>query len=144
MKRRPYRQAPSPPRIRGAARERRQVKALFEKLCRQPMESFPPPRGRLTASCQQGVYVIRDHKKRVVHVGRSRTGKRGLRQRLNNHLHGASSFVIHYLEGDGSRLRRGYTFQCIEIPGRRSRALVEALAAGLLCPLHIDGKRDAD
>ena len=53
-----------------------------------------------------GVYIIYSPNGRVTHVGRTVRGKRGLRQRLNNHLHGASSFV-YLMHGAGrSRLSR--------------------------------------
>jgi hypothetical protein len=42
---------------------------------------------------------------KVLHVGRTPRGKKGLRQRLNNHLHAGSSFTLKYLDGHGARLR---------------------------------------
>jgi hypothetical protein len=83
-----------------------------------------------------GVYVIYDPKGRVAHVGRTVRGKRGLYQRLNNHLHGKSSFVIKALDGKGGVLRRGYKFR-IAVENSRLRAFLEAFAIGQLCPDHI-------
>jgi hypothetical protein len=54
-------------------------------------------------------------------------GKRGLYQRLNNHLQGASSFVIKALDG----------YRCIAVENNRLRAFLEAFAIGHLCPDHI-------
>jgi excinuclease UvrABC nuclease subunit len=87
----------------------------------------------------QGVYVICDPKNVVVHVGRTTRGKRGLSQRLNNHLRGQSSFVRHYddLRGRGRRLRDSYKFRYIVIENNRRRALLEAFATGKLCPKHL-------
>lgn len=55
-------------------------------------------------------------------------GKRGLYQRLNNHLHGRSSFVIKALNGKGARFRRGFKFRFVTIENSCLRALVEAFA----------------
>jgi hypothetical protein len=41
-------------------------------------------------------------------VGRTVRAKKGLRERLGNHLRAQSSFVISYLEGRGKRLKRIY------------------------------------
>jgi hypothetical protein len=65
----------------------------------------------LDAPAKHGVYIIRQGKI-VLHVGRTVRGQGGLRQRLNNHLHEASSFTREYLEGKGAILRKsGYTYQ---------------------------------
>jgi hypothetical protein len=56
---------------------------------------------------------------------------------LKDHLHGNSSFTNEYLKGDGSILRRGYMYKYLIILDPRERALVEALAVGTLCPLHL-------
>jgi hypothetical protein len=119
-------------------REQRGVRALFIKLRRAYSHPFPKPRERIDAPNKQGVYVIYSPRARkVVHVGRTYKGTAGLRQRLNNHLHGQSSFTQKYLGGHGSKLRNGYTFRCLPIASRRRRALLEAYAAGCLCPAHI-------
>jgi hypothetical protein len=83
------------------------------------------------------VYVITDPKGRVVHVGRTLRGRRGLYQRLRNHLQGQSSFVLLYLGGKGTKLRKGFSYQYLKVSDNRQRALVESLAVGRLCPLHI-------
>lgn len=122
--------------------ERRELIRLFRELCRQPLHPFPAARQRLKAPCSQGVYIIRDSAQRIAHVGRSRTGGEGICGRLKQHLANKSSFVYYHLDQNPARLRSGYTFQYLEVPARRTRALLEALAAGLLCPIHIDGKAD--
>ncbi|WP_256387933.1 hypothetical protein [Bradyrhizobium sp. SK17] len=42
--------------------------------------------------------MIYDSKSVVAHVGRGVQGRRGLDQRINNHLHGRPSFVIKAFE----------------------------------------------
>lgn len=88
-------------------------------------------------STEQGVYIIYDPKGEVVHVGRSVRGRNGLYQRLRNHLRGNSSFTKQFLNGDGSKLRSGYKYKYKVIPNPRTRALLEALATGRLCPKHL-------
>ena len=117
--------------------ERRIVIQLFRQLCRQPVIPFPAPRGRLDAPYALGVYLIRDPSKHVVHVGRTPRAKNGLHQRLGDHLAGRSSFVYDHLGGDGSRLRAGYSFQCLAVEDGRKRALLEAFATAWLCPDHL-------
>ena len=113
-----------------------EVQKLFKNLCDQTLQPFPKKREPLNAPTTHGVYVIRKGSK-VAHVGRTLRGKHGLHQRLSNHLQGASSFTQNYLNGSGSKLREGYTFQHLEVKGPRLRALVEAYAIGILCPEHL-------
>jgi hypothetical protein len=75
--------------------------------------------------------------RRVVHVGRTLRGHNGLKQRLVNHLRGQSSFVQAHLKGKASRLRDEYTFQYLEVPDDRKRALLECLAIASYCPEHL-------
>ncbi|MGX1348008.1 hypothetical protein AB7M49_001584 [Bradyrhizobium elkanii] len=113
-------------------------KAKFERLIRSPMTQFPNAGERLDVPHLQGVYIIYDPKGRVAHVGRTVRGKRGLHQRLNNHLQGASSFVQKEL-AEGSALRGGYKYRFIAIEDNRLRAFLEAFTIGQLCPDHIGG-----
>jgi hypothetical protein len=69
--------------------------------------------------------------------GRTVRGTRRLHQRLSNHLHGRSSFVITVLMGKGAKLRSGYKSRFLAIEDSRLRALVEAFAIGQLCPDHL-------
>jgi hypothetical protein len=115
---------------------------LYEELLQQKEHPFPQPGEPLEASKKQGVYVIRQGRK-VVHAGRTMGGKEGLKQRLSDHLKGKSSFAMHFLGGDGSRLRTGYTFQYLEVSDAKNRAWLEALVAGTLCPAHIGIGREA-
>lgn len=120
-------------------KETKKVENLFIKLIKSRFHEFPKkgyteiigvPRG-------QGVYIIYDNKGAVVHVGRTQRGKNGLRQRLNNHLLGQSSFAENFLDRKGSQLRGRYKFKYLVIKNSRERALVEALAIGKLCPKHL-------
>lgn len=117
--------------------EPKTIKAKLNHLLRSPLLRFPVVGERLTIPHLQGVYVIYDPKGRVAHVGRTVRGKRGLHQRINNHLHGRSSFVIKALNGKGAQLRQGFKFRFIAIENGRLRALLEAFAIGQLCPDHL-------
>jgi hypothetical protein len=117
--------------------EKRKISALLSKLLKAEVEYFPPPRSSLTATRKQGVYIIYSPSGKVLHVGRTPSGKNGIRQRLSNHLHGASSFTIHHLNKKGSRLRHGYYYRALPVANARHRALLEALGVGQLCPVHI-------
>jgi hypothetical protein len=124
-----------------ATLEQKEVEGLFIELMHAQQESFPEAgkRKALAAPDKRGVYVIYDRSGRVVHVGGTPRGKSGLAQRLENHLHSASTFTKNYspLNGDGSRLRDGYTFRCLPVSNDRLRAFLEAYAIGHLCPAHI-------
>ena len=117
--------------------ERHRIKRLFHALAKQRRRAFPPAGRRLDVPSSHGVYVIRDPRGSVVHVGRTHRGQSGLSQRLNNHLRGQSSFVNVYLRRHGGRLRRGYTFQYLEVPDHRERALLEHFATSWHCPKHL-------
>ncbi len=117
--------------------EHQGIKNLFESLCSQPKKAFPQPRQPLDAPAKHGVYIIRQGGT-VLHVGRTVRGQDGLHQRLNNHLHGSSSFTRKYLNGKGATLREnGFTYQFLEVEDARKRALLEAFAVGVLCPKHL-------
>lgn len=113
------------------------LKRVFRQLIRSPMVSFPEARQSIDAPDAKGVYVIYSPRGKVLHVGRTPRGKKGLRQRLNNHLHAGSSFTIKYLDGYGVRLRNGYKFRCLVVENPRRRALLESYATGQLCPAHL-------
>jgi hypothetical protein len=117
--------------------ERDHIRKLFLRLEAQPTVPFPQARERLVAPEEHGVYVIRTTRRRVVHVGRTLRGKKGLRQRLRNHLAAESSFVNAYLAGKGERLRSGYTYQCLVVRDDRRRALLEHYATAWHCPAHL-------
>lgn len=117
--------------------ERKRIRKLLSDLNRQRLYTFPEPRCSLDAPREHGVYIIRNSRGRVVHVGRTYRGKAGLLQCLRNHLAAQSSFVVAFLDGDGSRLRNGYTFQYLKVRDERERALLEYLATAWHCPKHL-------
>jgi hypothetical protein len=117
-------------------RERKTVIILFTKLMKNPLQTFPPLWGELIAPKKKGVYVIHDPSGIVVHVGRTPRAKEGMHRRLRAHMSGNSSFTHKHLKKDGSKLRSKYQFRCIVVDDSRHRALLEAYAAGQLCPEH--------
>jgi len=58
-----------------------------------------------------------------------------------NHMRAGSSFTNIYLSGDGSVLRAGCGFRYLLVEDRRRRSLLEAYAAGCLCPIHIGHRK---
>lgn len=118
--------------------ESAKIREYFNRLRRARRYRFPPLRQPLNCPPKHGVYLIFSPRGRVAHVGRTtRTGS-GLLDRLRAHLAGNSSFVDKYLtKRRRYLLRRGYTYSWVLVPSPRHRALVEALATGRLCPLHI-------
>jgi hypothetical protein len=115
------------------------IKKLFDELIHQKLFLFPH-KGyveKLGVPSRQGVYVIYDPRKIPVHVGRTVRGRNGLRQRLNQHMLGQSSFVQEFLKGCGSKLRGKYSFRYYVINNDRHRALAESLGVGIICPKHL-------
>jgi excinuclease UvrABC nuclease subunit len=119
------------------AREPTTIRELFRQLLRAPRTAFPKPRERLAVPDSHGVYIIFSPRGTVLHVGRTVRGESGLRRRLNNHLHGGSSFTRQFLRGKGSKLRGTHTFAFLEVANARRRALLEAFASGSLCPKYL-------
>jgi hypothetical protein len=119
--------------------DRKIIKARFAKLKRAPLRTFPDLYEKLDAPDRPGVYVIYSPRGVVLHVGSTPKGRKGIAQRLRDHLGTRSSFTLQYkrLKQDGSRLRKGYKFRCLPVRKRRFRALLEAYAIGCLCPEHI-------
>jgi predicted GIY-YIG superfamily endonuclease len=116
--------------------ESQEVKKLFKKLCKEDKYEFPE-NGSPEAIEKQGVYIIREGET-VLHVGRTKTAKNGINQRLEDHLSGTSSFAKNYLKKNQKNLRNGnYTYQFLEVDDDRKRALLEAYTIGVLCPEHI-------
>lgn len=116
----------------------KKLESLYKELISSPVYRFPAEGQKLNASKMRGVYIIRNKKKRVLHAGATPRARKGIYQRLNDHLSGNSSFTNKYLKGDGSRLRRNYYYQFLEIPDSKMRMLLEAYAAICLKPEHWD------
>ena len=118
------------------ATELEKIRGLYKKLINEEKHIFPKT-GGLKAPIERGVYVIFDPKGTVLHVGKTSRAKQGLRQRLNNHLRGQSSFTKKYLKGRGAKLRAGYAFKSVIVDDARLRTLLEAYALAYLCPKHL-------
>lgn len=113
------------------------IKELFDELIRAPLQPFPAAGTPREAPDQRGVYVIYDKDGGVCHVGGTPRARKGMRQRLDNHLRGLSSYTKACFNHDGSQLRDGYQFRCLAVTSPRERALLECYAIGHLCPSHI-------
>ena len=113
------------------------IAGRFKELIGQESRAFPKPREQVDAPTKPGVYII--YRGGVVlHVGRTVRGKNGIRQRLNNHLHNASSFTNTYLDGNGEELRsKKYSYKYLVVQNSRKRALLENYAICMLCPKHL-------
>lgn len=116
--------------------ESEKIMKLHNTLVSSPLQEFPAV-GKIDASSKQGVYVIYDNKMRSLHVGKTNGGQNGINQRLLNHVWNQSSFSKLYMQKNNIFLRRWGKFQFIELQDDRERSLLEALTAGLLCPIHI-------
>lgn len=111
---------------------------LHHQILETDFNPFPPKGTGIKVSTKQGVYIIFNSEGEPLHVGRTIRGKYGLNQRLTNHLgKNGSSFTINYHDHDGDKLRKGYKFKYIEESDARTRALLEALTTGLLCPAYV-------
>jgi hypothetical protein len=111
------------------------IRRLFKKLLAQPSHPFPQRGIGIDAPTAHGVYVIK--KARVIwHVGRTTRAKNGLKQRLTGHLRGKSSFMDKKFKRKGDKLRSGFVYQYLKVKDHKHRAILEAYAAGCLCPRH--------
>lgn len=116
--------------------EHEKIKELFQELLVQPKKLFPKEGYDYEASKEKGVYVILKGLK-VLHVGCTPRARKGIGQRLRNHLQGKSSFVRKFLKGNPSELRQGCSFQYLAVEDSRQRMLLESYAVGILCPEHL-------
>jgi hypothetical protein len=117
--------------------EREQIHAMFLELVNSSPKTFPLLGGRLDAPKKRGVYIIYAQDGDVLHVGSTPWANNGIAQRLRDHMFGRSSFTIKNFDSDGSRLRGSHQYRYLVVDDGRTRALLEALAIGLLCPYHI-------
>lgn len=109
---------------------------LHKTLVESELHTFPII-GKIKTSNNQGVYIIYDSNMQVLHVGKTNSAREGINQRLLNHVRNQSSFSKLYMKPNKINLRGFGQFKFIEINEGRTRSLLEALTAGLLCPLHI-------
>jgi hypothetical protein len=115
--------------------ESERIRGRFEELSRQPIIKFS--RGCRNVPNEDGVYVIYGRwEGEVFYVGRTIQAVRrsrspmviGLRQRLRQHR-------AKYGRTIGTRYSIGFRF--LVVPDPRQRALLEALATGILCPIDL-------
>ncbi len=118
-------------------KEQEKIQKLLKELQKSEFHNFPQKRQTLNVSSKQGVYIIFNSNKEILHIGRTYRGSKGLKQRLKNHLHGSSSFMQNYSEINTEKLRKTCKFKYIEVEDLRVRAFLESLAVGSLCPKYI-------
>ena len=111
------------------------IEDLFVKLTSSKFYIFPV-RGKINVSEKHGVYIIYNPKNEVLHVGNTPSGRKGLNQRLYNHISCTGVFYEKYLEPNKIKMRGTHKFKYLEVDNIRHRALLEAYSAGKLCPLH--------
>lgn len=118
-------------------REHARLSSLLRKLTSAPRVEFPLRGQLLKAPTDKGVYIIYGPTGKILHVGSTPRGRRGLAQRLRNHMHGISSFTRKNPERWRQILKAKCKFSYLVVKKDRDRALLEALAIGALCPEHI-------
>lgn len=123
--------------------EPEKIRQLFDELLRVKPVPFPG-HGALNITCEKGVYIIYTSDGSVAHVGNTPSGKRGLCQRLNDHIGGSSSFAKNHLKPKGISIRDGFTYSLLVVPTPRDRMLLQALACGMLCPTHLGTHQKSD
>lgn len=116
-------------------KESHAIKKLFKKLISNDFHIFPE-RGKINVTEKHGVYIIYSPKDEVLHVGNTPSGKKGLNQRLYNHISCIGVFYRKYLKLNNIKMRGTHKFRYLEVKDSRQRALLEAYAAGNLCPFH--------
>jgi hypothetical protein len=117
------------------AKESKHIKSLFDQLISSDHHLFPS-RGKINITEKHGVYIIYSPQNIVLHVGNTPSGRKGLNQRLYNHISKTGVFYREYLKAKNISLRGKYKFKYIEVENARHRALLEAFTAGNLCPVH--------
>lgn len=123
----------------GSRSPRKHTKLFLslQKLTSAPREEFPPRGQRLNAPTDKGVYIIYGPAGKILHVGSTPRGRRGLAQRLRNHTHGISSFTRKNPERWRQILDGKCKFSYLVVNNDSDRARLEALAIGTLWPEHI-------
>jgi hypothetical protein len=98
--------------------ERKIIQKLLAALLRAERQRFPDAYETLNAPNEKGVYIIYSPHGKVMHVGSTPRAKRGIAQRLRDHLAGRSSFTAKMFNQNGSQLRNGYQFCCLGVKKR--------------------------
>ena len=118
-------------------REHTRLSSLLQKLTSAPHIEFPLRGQALKTPTEKGVYIIFGPTGKILHVGSTPRGRRGLAQRLRNHTHGISSFTRKNPKRWRQILNGKCKFSFLIVEKDRDRALLEALAIGTLCPEHV-------
>lgn len=113
------------------------IQSHFNRLIKSRLLSFKSTTDVNNISTNLGVYIIYNNKKEVLYIGRTPKAKGGLKQRIKNHLNGASSFSINFAQKNNLDLKKIGKFRYIPIEDYSERAYTEALATGKLCPQYI-------
>lgn len=111
------------------------IKNLFKTLILSEFKIFPK-KGIVKVTDKHGVNIIYSPENEVLHVGNTPSGKKGLNQRLYNHISCTGVFYVKYLQPNKIKMRGTHKFKYIEVKDIRQRALLEAYTAGNLCPAH--------
>lgn len=107
------------------------VRDLLERLLTAPLRPLGEP-----APEQHGVYAIFDARGACIKVGRTTRGMGQLFKRLRKHARGRSDFGRALYNGDKARLA-AHKVRWLVVDDDRQRCLLECLATGVLCPLHL-------
>ncbi len=124
-------------RTSEAMSEPEEVQRLLQALISEPLTPFPKRGEKLQCSTERGVYIVYRDDGAILHVGNTPRGKDGLFGRLDDHLHGRSSFSRALFNRKGHLLREGHSYRCLPVENAKKRVLLEALAIGVLCPEHL-------
>ena len=112
-------------KLKSQLNESEIIKDLFEKLILSEYHVFPA-RGKINITEKHGVYIIYNPNNEVLHVGNTPSGRKGLNQRLYNHISCTGIFYEKYLKPDKIKMRGIYKFKYLEVKDIRHRALLEA------------------
>lgn len=107
------------------------VRDMLERLFIAPLRPLGEPGPE-----QHGVYAIFEASGACVKVGRTTRGEGRLSKRLRKHARGRSDFGRALYGGDKARLA-AHKVRWLVVDDDRQRCLLECLATGVLCPLHL-------
>ncbi len=83
-------------KLKSQLNESEIIKDLFEKLISSEYHIFPA-RGKINITEKHGVYIIYNPNNEELHVGNTPSGRKGLNQRLYNHISCTGIFYEKYL-----------------------------------------------
>jgi hypothetical protein len=110
---------------RTLTREQKTIVGLFDRLKNAPLQVFDnQPLNNVPT--EQGVYVICGSRGKILYVGRTRSRRFGLKDRLTDHRR-------------NYKHKPGCKYRYLVVKDKRRGALLEALATGSLCPSKFDG-----